>query len=148
MKRKAALILLIALVVLMGFVRDSTFISINEKTGQGLAAADKGLFILKWVLTFAFSFVYLGLTCLLLHVIFGVKKYLWLAVFVYGALFGMAFLVAAAGYLIASFERVYPFTRTLMGIAQSPIVLMVLIPFFYLDKRAIFSKKSKDFFRF
>lgn len=142
MNKKIRLALLVAIIISMGFIRDAVFISINEKTGQGLTAADKYLFILKWALTFVFSFAYLGFTCLTLHFLFRVKKYLWIAVFVYASLFGISFIVAVSGYAFFSFQNVYPFTRTLMGIAQSPIVLLVLVPFFYLNERVIISAKS------
>lgn len=134
--------LLIGIVISMGFIRDEVFTSINEKTGQGLTAADNYFFILKWVLTFAFSFAYLGLTCLILYFLFRTKKYWWFAVIVYAILFGISFFVAAAGYVFSSFQNVYPFIRILMGIAQSPIALMVLVPFFYLNERIIFSDKK------
>ena len=126
MKKKIFIALLVVVVIAVGFLRDYIFVSINEKTGQGPGGIG-GLFFWKWTLTIGFASLYFALTCLFLHLLFAQKKYIRLAVFVYVILFAVAFIVAAAGSLISSFENVYPFVRTVMGIAQSPIVMMILI---------------------
>ena len=146
MKKKFILFFFVLITIALGYVRDYIFVSINEKTGQGLAGVSNPdqhpLFIWKWMLTFLFAFIYLGVTCLVLHFIFARKKYLHLAVLAYAVLFLISFLAAGAGYFISSFENVYPYIRTLMGMAQSPVVMMILIPAFLFDEYRIAEKKS------
>lgn len=145
MKKKIILFFFALIIISLGYLRDYVFVSINEKTGQGLAGISnpdqRVFFISKWVFTFIFAFIYLGVTCLLLHFIFARKKYIQIAAFAYGVLFLISFLAAAAGYFFSSFENVYPFVRTLMGIAQSPLVIMILIPAFLLNKHLTTEKK-------
>ncbi len=133
MKRKIVIIGLTAVVIALGFLRDYIFVSINEKTGQGPGGMGE-LFFWKWPLTIGFASLYFVLTCLFLHLLFAQKKYIRLAVFAYAVLFAVSFIVTAGGYLISSFENVYPFIRTVMGIAQSPIVMMILIPACYFNE--------------
>lgn len=125
-KRYLILVLLIIVTVALGFLRDHIFVSINERI-----AADGGnteLLLLKWLLTFLFSILYFMLTVTFLYIIFHSQKYLWLTAGVYAGLFAVSFFVIAIGFLISSFENVYPFVRTVMELPQSPIVLMILIP--------------------
>ncbi|MEK6616916.1 MAG: hypothetical protein AABZ32_12560 [Bacteroidota bacterium] len=126
MKKKSVIIILIITTIVAGFVRDYIFVSINEKTGQGTAGSGN-LFYWKWILTFMFALLYLVLTCLFLYLFFRKKKYIRLTVFVYAGLFTVSLLTAGTGSFISSFEKVYPFIRTVMGIAQSPVVMMILI---------------------
>lgn len=141
MKKKPFIIGLIAVVIALGFLRDYIFVSINEKTGQG--TDDSGnLFYWKWILTFVFTLLYFVLACLFLYLLFRKKKYIWLTVFTYAGLFAVSFIASAAGFLLSSFENGYPFVRTVMGIAQSPIVLMILIPACFINEAKISDKKS------
>ena len=126
MKKKIVIAVLIAAVIALGFFRDYIFVSINEKTGMGPGGSGN-LFIWKWPLTFLFFVLYLAFTGAMLHVIFESKKTIWLAVIFYGSLLIVSFIASAFGYLFFSFEKIYPFVRTVMGIAQSPIVLMILM---------------------
>ena len=127
MKKKVFILLLVAVIIALGFLRDYIFVSINRSIESGNDIGGK-LSILKWILTFVFSMVYLGFTCWLLYAVFQTKKYFWLAITVYSALFLIAFISAGAGYFFSSFKSVYPFVRTVMGITQSPVLMMVLIP--------------------
>ena len=133
-KRKILIALLILAVISLGYLRDYIFVSINEITGQGPSGTGK-LFIWKWPLTFAFAVAYLAITVLFLRILFSEKKYIQIALLIYAFLFSVAFIVSASGYVFFSFEKVYPFVRTIMGVAQSPIVLMILIPFCLLLKK-------------
>lgn len=145
MKKKILIAVFAIALIALGFLRDKIFVSINEETGQGLVGIlnpdHRNLFIWKWVLTFIFSFIYLFLTSILIFLIFHSKKYIWLAVFLYGALFAIAFFIAGVGFLFSSFENVYPFIRTIMGIAQSPILIIILIPALLLNEAQIGDKK-------
>jgi hypothetical protein len=139
-KNKILLAALIVIIISLGYLRDYVFVSINKITGQGLQGEGK-LFLLKWPLTFLFSLVYLGIFCLLIHYIFSKKKYLQLTVLIYLLLFFISFITAATGYLFFSMEKVYPFIRTIMGITQSPIVAMILVPAFLWNEFLAVEKK-------
>lgn len=142
LKKKILLVLLLIVAVALGYLRDYIFVSINEKTGQGPNGSGE-LFIWKWPLTFAFALGYFALTCFLLHLIFAKKKYIYLVSAVYLFLFSVSFLVSGAGYFFSSFEKVYPFIRTVMGIAQSPNVMMILIAACYFNERILANKKNR-----
>ena len=146
MKKKILIAICSVILIALGFLRDKIFVSINEETGQGMAGIlnsdQRYLFIWKWALTFIFSFIYLFLTSILIYLVFQSKKYIWLAVFLYGALFAIAFFITGAGFLFSSFENVYHFTRVIMGIAQSPIPAIILIPALLINRIKIEDKKS------
>lgn len=127
MKHKSLIIaLLIAATIVLGFIRDHIFVSINYRIATDGGSTE--LLILKWLLTFLFSALYFMLTVAFLYLIFHSQKYLWLAAGVYAILFAISFFVIATGSLVSSFENVYPFVRTVMDLPQSPIVMMILIP--------------------
>jgi len=141
MKKKLLLLFLALITLSLGYLRDYIFVSINEKTGQGPSGMGE-LFFWKWPLTIGFASLYFGATCLFLHLLFTQKKYIRLAVFAYAVLFAVSFIIAATGYLSSSFENVYSFVRTVMGIAQSPIVMMVLIAACLLNEEKLLHKKG------
>ena len=127
MKKKIFTALLVICIIVLGFLREYIFVSINEKTGMGPGGSGS-LFIWKWVLTFVFSLLYFFLSAAILLALFNSKKYIWLAAGIYAALFIFALIAGACGYLFFSFEKAYPFVRTILGIAQSPIVMIILVP--------------------
>lgn len=132
MKKRAFIVILIIVTVTLGFLRDYIFVSINQFIDAGVDVNGR-LSILKWALTFLFSLLYLIIACIFLHILFGVRKYMWMAAFSYILLLGIALLSAALGYFFSSFASVYPFIRSVLGVAQSPIVAMVLISICYFD---------------
>src|ERR1035437_10971973 len=128
MKKKILfIVLLIITTVILGFLRDHVFVSINQiiETGND---TNGHLLILKWILTGFCSIVYLGITCAFLFLIFHSRKYVWVAISVYLLIFAVAFLIGGIGYITVSFGKVYLLIRAILGIAQSPIVMMILIP--------------------
>jgi len=133
MKKKLLISGLIILTVALGFLREYIFETLNHIIEAG-ADAGGNFSLLKWVFTFVFSILYLILTGCFLQLLFHSGKYIRLAIFVYAVLFGVSFLVLSAGYVFTSFNNVYAFTRTVMGIAQSPIVLIILIPACFLNE--------------
>ncbi len=140
LNKKIILTVILFVAVALGYLRDSVFVSINERTGQGPSGTG-ALFFWKWPLTFAFAFAYFLLTCIVIRFIFHEKKYIYLAAVIYFLLCFIALLAAGSGYVIYSFEKVYPFVRTIMGIAQSPVVLLILLPFCYVNEKLSVNKK-------
>ena len=134
MTRKFLIAALLITVVALGFIRDHIFVLINNVISSGNDDGEK-LFILKWVLTFLFSGLYFVHTSAMVYVLFRTKKYILMAFYSYLFLFVISFSVLIFGYLFASFDSVYPFVRKVMGIAQSPVVLMILVPACFLNER-------------
>jgi len=168
MKKKFFIAALIVIIISMGFLRDYIFVTLNNFIEAGTDGNGK-LFLLKWVLTILFSLLYFLSTCVFLYVLFGTGKsadanalqslsadsspltksrhthryrqYIWVAAFSYALLFVLALLLGVAGYFFSSFDGVYPLIRNILGIAQSPIVTMILIPFCLLNEAMATSKK-------
>ena len=140
MKRKVLIAALIITAVALGFLRDHIFVSINHSIESGNDAGGK-LSMLKWILTILFSGLYLLHTVAMLYVLFRSKKYIRISLFCYSFLFSVSFLAGAGGYFISSFEMVYPFIRMLMGVAQSPVVLMILVPACFFDQILVSNKR-------
>lgn len=125
MKRRKVILLsfLAIVIIILGFFREYIFTGINS--GSFLKNSDQ----IKWFLTLAFIVIFLSITFLFLKLSFENKKYAWLSVYVYLFLFCVSVIAALAGITFFSFEKVYPFVRVLAGIMQSPLVLVILIPF-------------------
>ncbi len=140
MRKKILIFGLIALTITLGFLREYIFVSVNMETGQGPSGSGD-LFIWKWVLTFAFSIAYLTLSGCFLYFIFSSVKYIRLAILIYALLFFISFLVALIGYLFYSFSDAYPYIRKVLGVAQSPIITMILIPACFLNELTHSSKR-------
>jgi hypothetical protein len=147
-------ILIIALLCLAGFYRDFVFKSINNllqawdnDMSYSMAAhlsfleefEYDSLVRLKWLLTLLFSLCFLLITMLAIHVLFTNRYYLRIAIFSYLALVILSALITFTGFLIEGLaDEAYELARYLMGIAQSPLVLMILVPCFLLaDKKGL-----------
>jgi hypothetical protein len=124
MSKKILIGVLIITTIVLGFFRDYIFISINRSIESGVGW---NLPVLKWILTSLFSLLYLLLSGLFLYLLFNSKKYIKIAIVLYVVLFCISIVATLFGYLLSSFENTYRFIRTVMGVAQSPIVMMVLI---------------------
>ncbi|TAL57998.1 MAG: hypothetical protein EPN85_12675 [Bacteroidetes bacterium] len=133
MKKRVLIGVLIIITICLGFLRDYIFVSINRFIESGADAGER-LLLLKWVLTGLFSLLYLLLTGAFLYVLFNEKKYILIAIYCYAMLFVVAFLSAAFGYGFFTFKIVYPFIRTVMGMAQSPILMMILVTACYINE--------------
>jgi hypothetical protein len=134
MKKRSLLIGLAIVIVMIGFIRDALFIPINEVIEKG-GDSDGKLGILKWVLTALFTIVYMGLTAGSIFLVFRSLKYSLLSIGIYAALCIFSFLIALIGYIFFTFSDVYPLVRTIMGIVQSPVILIVLIASCYLNEK-------------
>jgi hypothetical protein len=142
MKKKTLfIVLLIAITIILGFLRDYVFVSINHiiETGNG---TNGHLLILKWILTGFCSILYLGITCFFLFLLFRSQKYIRIAISIYVLIFAIAFLIGGIGYITVSFGKVYLLVRAILGIAQSPIVMMILIPACFINEQNSLDKKS------
>jgi hypothetical protein len=138
---KIKVIILAIAIVFLGFARDYFFMNINWifltlTNARPNQALDEFHFLLnwtpaeinnlKWVLTFVFSGAFFLLTYLIIRIQFQNKTYNKITFVVY------LFIVSAAlGLYFLSFvfglsDNLYGVIRTLMGIAQSFMPLMIL----------------------
>jgi hypothetical protein len=150
-------IFLLFLIVFAGFLRDYLFKSINA-----LLRAwdyDQDYFLpaplsflenyeydtlvnMKWMLTFLFSFIYLFISIASLKMVFGDHRYRRLCIYTYAAVMLLSGIFIGCGMLFSKPEKMYEFARYLMGMAQSPLVLMILIPALKLSEKE--KNKSKS----
>ena len=101
------------------------------------------LYVIKWILTMLFSFAYLFLTCLVIHILFRVKKYVLMTIYMFAAIIFISFVFYTMGLLINwdlqftdQSKTGYRLARIFMGVVQSPFPLMILIPAFMLSERS------------
>ena len=91
---------------------------------------------IEWLLTVMFTLIYLAISLFAIKVIFNTRTYRNITI---GAFIGVT---VASGILIllglifhSASYKMYEFARYLMGMVQSPIALMVLIPAFIIAER-------------
>lgn len=141
--RFLAIVIGIIVIASTGFYREFFFVNINEQMrflwyGNEVSMMSEKLsflssfdywtlYYLKWTMTLVFSGVFMLETSAFLKVVY--QKFYWQEViFIYGLLL----IVSAAlfkGYaLFDEHESGYLLSRYFMGIAQSPVPLMLLVP--------------------
>lgn len=155
MPKKFSLVLALVIMALAGFLREFIFTRINEYLFalwydepsyaiQSLPILShfnyETLYWTKWGLTLIFTLFFFGLTTLVLGYIFN-KSYWKETAFIYLILLMVAGGAMIFGFLINDLHKVYPFARFIMGIAQSPILLMILIPGIWLKQQSIAANK-------
>jgi len=129
MKHKLRLVTLLLALIGLGYIREMVFVPLNEMIDAG---AFDGLW-LKWVLTLAFSGLYLALAISLVDTLFG--RHRRPVLFFYLGFIFMAGLIYGAGVILGETAVAYTMARGLMGMVQSPILIMILIPAFFLADR-------------
>jgi hypothetical protein len=88
----------------------------------------EGLYRFKWVGTIVFAVLNYGLSLMVLLVWFRSKKNVVLLSLMYAAVFFMAAIGMIIGKLLpGAAEYMYYFSRWLMGAAQSPLLVMVMV---------------------
>lgn len=144
-------ILLITALLAFGFYRDFVFKQINAL----LQAWDHDIdytmppslrFIadynydtivnIKWLLTLVFSGIYLVIALLLIKRLFQNRLFSRITLFTYIGITVVSALFILTGMLLPhTAQKMYEFARYLMGMAQSPLVLMILVPAFLLAEK-------------
>jgi hypothetical protein len=148
-KKYILLLLIVCILLLLGYFRDFVFKTINAllqaKQYDALFTSPptlqfldgysaRELIKLKWVLTLLFTFVYWGITLFTIKIVFDKKKFNRLTNGVYIVVLLLSGLLMLLGYAFNGLaEHMYEPSRYLMGIAQSPVILMILIPAFKLS---------------
>lgn len=150
-KKYSCLLLLILIITFFGYYRDYIFVSINAYLKALTHDVDSPLpytlsfmkhyeyntiIQIKWVLTLLFTLIYLGISLLALKLIFNNRNYYYIAIGLYVGITLTAGVFTTIGFLIKSTApTMYEFSRYIMGLAQSPLILMILIPAFKLSKQ-------------
>ena len=143
MHKKILLAGLVIITVSLGFLRDHVFLAINQSLAARSAEAEK-LLMFKWGLTALFCLMYLVNTCLLQFILFRSFKYVRFAVLAYAVLFAVSLAAFAARLLLPDPQGIYLLVRAILGVAQSPIPMMVLIPASLLNEAMSEANGKKD----
>jgi hypothetical protein len=150
MSRKTKIFLLILLLMALGFFRENLFVNINDILYSKLYnepnpiiwylsflnnVSYNTVYIAKWFITPFFAFLFWFVQKRLLLVFFNEKKIItWLSV-LYLSLFLLAGIFFVAGWALGDVYKGYTFSRLFMGLLQSPVACMILIPTGYLYKQ-------------
>lgn len=145
MSKKTKVIFLTIGIVLLGFLREYLFVNINWiyltlTNGRMNAARPEFQFLITWSpaeinvlklgLTFLFSVLFFGVTYLIIKFYYQNKKYNRIVVFTYVGITFIALLLFAAGKLTGQYDSLYGPIRSLMGMVQSFMPLMILVILF------------------
>jgi hypothetical protein len=129
-------------IVLLGFLRGYLFGNINwiyktltENRPNGarlefhflLDWSTANILILKWILTMLFFGVFALLTWLIVKIIFQRKDYNKVTLLVFGSLLAVAAVLYLFYFLLGNPIEIYAIIRTIMGIGQSFMPLMLLV---------------------
>lgn len=137
--RRILLIVLIISAAGLGFIRDGIFALTNELIEiQDQLSTDSvsSLYKLKWLMTFVFSGAYLLLAMGIIKLLFQNGTFIRLTVLFYIVFIIVAGLTYIGGHLLGDADTGYVLARKIMGMVQSPILIMILVPGFYLGKQA------------
>lgn len=150
-KKSVFILLIIVCLLLLGFYRDFFFKNINAliqshelnvgfSMPSSLSVFDNveytSLIKIKWILTIAFSVFHLLISIIAIKILFENKKYIRITIGVYIALTLVSAIFITTGYFFPGIsQNMYSFSRYLMGMAQSPLILMILIPAFKISER-------------
>jgi hypothetical protein len=134
----------------LGFFRENLFVNINgvlynkfyNKNAPIIwylsflsNVSYKTIYTAKWFITPFFTLMFWFIQKQFLWVVFNEKKVInWLSV-LYLSLFLLAGIFFVVGWALGDINKGYVFSRLFMGLLQSPIACMILIPTAYLYKQ-------------
>ena len=117
----------------IGFLRDHIFTNINTLAGHPTGGVNtaKELFtlhhnIVKAALTLLFSILYIGISCLIIYLLYKKRSFVVLTFFLHVLFIVSAPITVGIGYLAGQEGSSYPIARDLVGLAQSPVITMIL----------------------
>lgn len=144
------LVALILSLITLGFLREYVFVSINEQLfalWHGKESRITGfitiiksltyyqLYYFKWFLTALFTGVFFGWSLLILKKLFNDFYFKELGV-VYVLLISISMITMLIGWPFGKLDEAYIIARFFMGIAQSPLPLMLLVPAIFLRSKS------------
>ena len=151
MERNLKIFFFVVLLLCMGFFRENLFVSINSALYDKFYNENNHLvptylsfiklfsyrtiYIAKWFITPLFTFAYWFIQRGFMLLLFNEKKAVrWLTV-LYLSLFLLAGIFFVGGLALGNINEGYTFSRLFMGLLQSPVPSMILIPAMYLYKK-------------
>ena len=151
---------LVALMVYTGFLRDWMSVNINFHLGYLyygwdenpasplVISAAKGyeyitVWRFKWVLTVVTAIVYAAMTATIGYLAFLDRKFIKLTGICFLAVIVVSGIFYVGGYVFGDQNPGYLLARALMDFVQSPFVLMVLIPAFFLSRSGALTAKTE-----
>ena len=143
-RRILFILFFLVLLISTGFLREQLFRSINyiilyRDTNQFILGksfitnwmhgfSNLDLLLLKWILTFFFSFAFLIYTISLSKIIFPKSSFTRFILFIYAAGIFISFVAILLGIIIPRINgETYYFARLIMGAEQSPLLSGIII---------------------
>ena len=150
-KTKKLLIVFIAVIYFtaIGFFREHIFVSVNYQIAK-LYYNDSfewqlpsdlkflenytyaQLYYGKWIITLVFCVLYFIPSFLIIRKIFKEKIFLRITAYSHLIVFLLGGFFYLIGYLTSDMDRWYSFSRNFLGFLQSPMMLIILIPSFFI----------------
>jgi hypothetical protein len=135
------------LLFIIGYIRESIFLVINSVLNNYpfpynpsyipppdylFSLTTQELINLKWVFTITFSSLYMLFSWLIIYFYFQSKKFTKIVFYIYTILIVITSLIICTGLLFNCFDLLYTPSRFIVGIIQSPLLVIVLFTLFYL----------------
>lgn len=95
------------------------------------------LVLLKWVFTFGFFLLFAFVTYLFINFYFRNKTFNKITLKIYILLLVVSFLVSLFGMIFNTFDEAYSLSRLIIGLAQYPLIPLVLFVLFYYKSKNI-----------
>lgn len=149
-KRMLLAILLVILLIATGFLREKIFVTLNailydKYYHAGLTFPKAFDFFVnqnymfvyksKWTLTAVFVLIYYLEQWFFIRRFFGKDAMKHWLLFMYIIMIGLSIITYFGGSLIDKDRDGYLFSRVFMGILQSPLPLMFLVPVYYFGRK-------------
>jgi hypothetical protein len=154
--------IVIVVIIVLGFIREFVFINLNNQLAVAYyrefqnthyayplpvslgflsSLSYSALSNLRWVFSAAFALLYFIITIIAIGRVYpGTRHRVKIIAAAFGLLIALAGIFYLYGMASGNWERAYPLSLTFSHLAQSPVVLMVLVPAFKLAQAGI--KKS------
>jgi len=153
MSKKFKIALFSILLIGLGFFRESLFVSINGVLYNKYFTPEnvnvhvirpafeffnmfsyQTLYVSKWFITPLFAFLFWFVQKKFLWLLFSEKKTSYWLTVLYLSLFLLAGVSFCTGWLVGHLNEGYRFSRIFMGLLESPVPCMILIPLTYFYK--------------
>ena len=149
-KKPVQLIFLSCLIFIVGYYRELFFLVINSvienspyvynvsyvKVPDLLYQLSNSFLInIKWGLTFLFSFTLMCLAIFCVKLFFNSKKNSKLIVIIYLSICFLAVLLYLIGLLFNVLPIIYPISRYLIGLPQSPLLVLLVFSIIYIREK-------------
>lgn len=145
--RKILTLLFFIFLFIIGYIRESIFLVINSVLNHYpfpynpsyippptylYSLTTQELINLKWVFTITFSLLYLFFSWLIIYLFFQSKKFTKIVLYIYIILITITSLIIGIGLLFNCFDLLYTPSRFIVGIIQSPLLVIILFTLFFL----------------